>query len=134
MKYALIAVALLIPVGAYAQQPTSFTAKYYNVGAAQPLQSDTFPVTDVVCNQAAPAAGASTVNPTRIVFADINNAGRVCIYTTAGGAQLRSLPVGGNYEGTLTAVNAAGSSAESARAGFSRLGPPVVPTALGFIQ
>lgn len=108
-------------------QTASYQAKYYNAGATQPLQTETFQSTAAVCNQAAPTS-TTTVNPTRIVWDDTANVGKVCIYSEATGGPLFSLPIGSSYEGTLTAVNAAGGSTESNRAPFSTLALPPAPT------
>lgn len=135
MRQALLAGLLVLAFGsvAAAQTPTSYQLKYYNVGAAQPLQaSDAFVAADALCNQAPPAA-TSTVNPTRVVWDDAGNAGRVCVYVVPSSGALPSLPTPGTYEGTLTAINSAG-SAESARAPFSRLAPPAARTGVSIIQ
>lgn len=114
--------------------PTSYQAAFYNAGAAQPLQqSDTFLRTAASCNQTAPTT-VSTVNPTRVVWNDEANPGKVCVFAFPSSAALFSLPIPGSYEATLKAVNAAGASAESNRAPFSRLAPSAVPTGLQFIQ
>lgn len=124
---------LLLASPVHAQTIASYQLKYYNVGATQPLQQgDAFPASAAVCNQTAPT-GASTVNPGRVIWDDLANAGKVCIYTVPTSGSLPSLPTPGTYEGTLTAINTVG-SAESARAPFSRLGPPVAPTGTKFVQ
>lgn len=133
MMNRLVLAALLllsIPSIVAAQTPVdSYQIKYYLAGATLPLQqSDTFAASATVCNQARPVAGA-TVNPTRAVWDDPANAGRVCIWTGTSGV-LGSLPIG-SFEATLTALNAAGASAESTRTPFSRLTVPVAPTGFG---
>jgi len=129
---------------ASAQTITSYQLKIYLVGAATPISAPTtLPVASFVCNQAPPAPTAPTANPTRIVIDDVafplppSPAARVCIYTDAGTGPLLSLPFGtANYEGTLTATNAAGSSSESVRSSFTRPGlqPGAPPTGVRFIK
>jgi hypothetical protein len=130
----IIAIAMLSLAGettsAFAQTaPDSYTLKTYAPGAALPMSTFTFQATAVVTNQA-PPVGASTINPTRVVWDDVI-AGRVTIWTDPGTGPLFSLALG-NYESTLTAVNAAAglSSAESARVPFSKQGVPATPTGL----
>ena len=117
---------------ASAQSITDYAAKYYNVGAPAPVQTETFLAAAVSCNQVAPT-NTNTVNPTRIYWDDPANTGKVCIYTPTSGAPLLSLPVG-SFEGTLTANNQAGSSPESARVPFSKLAAPAVLTGLRFTR
>jgi len=136
MKWTVLGLVVgLLAIGSpsHAQTPSSYQVKYYNVGASQPLQqSDAFPASAAVCNQTA-ASGGSTVNPKLVVWDDLANAGKVCVYTIPTSGALPSLPTPGSYEGTLTAINAAG-SAESARAPFSRLASPSAPTGLRITQ
>lgn len=129
-----LSLSLTVPVQAQTSPITDYLVKYYAPGAVAPLQmNDTFPASSVQCNQAAPGATTSTVNPTRIAWDDPNAAGRVCIYTPSGGAALLSFLVGA-YEGTLTAINSVGASVESARAPFSRASAPAVPAGLRFTR
>lgn len=126
---------ILLSTFAWAQAPiTDYLVKYYNPGATAPLQAtDPFSVAAVLCGQTAPASNVSSVNPTRIVWDDPSTAGRVCIYAPATGATLLSFPVGA-YEGTLTAINAVGPGAESARVPFSRAVAADAPAGLRFIR
>lgn len=126
MRLWLLVCLILVPISAAAQTIDSYQAKYYNAGAPSPVQTESFPVSAASCNQAPPVI-TSTVNPSRVVWDDPANPGKVCIYSAAPSGPLFSIPVG-NYEGTLTAINAAGASAESARVPFSRLAVPPVPT------
>lgn len=119
-------VLLLIAAPLAAQTPDSYSAKYYAVGATVPVQTETFLPTAAICNQAAPTI-ANTVNPTRVVWDDPAVLGKVCIYTGSPTGPLFSMPAG-NYEATLAAINAAGSSPESARSPFSRLAVLAAPT------
>ena len=113
---------LLVRQTVVAQTPPqidSYQVRYYAPGAQAPLQqSDAFPSTSVQCNQVPPTI-LVTVNPTRLVWDDPAVPGRVCVMGLSGGSALVSFPVG-NYEGTLAAINSAGSSPESGRAAFSR--------------
>jgi hypothetical protein len=114
------------------QQITVWTLRIYTVGAAVPLSTPTdLLAANVVCNQPAPPASPS-INPTRVIFDDPQNIGRVCLWTDPGTGPLQSIPFGAlTYEATLTATNVAGTSAESNRAPFTRPGlPPGIPTAL----
>jgi hypothetical protein len=117
---------LLLAARVSAQPPAidSYTLRTYNVGAPQPLQTFNFLVAATVCNQTPPPPTSSTVNPTRAVWDDPANAGKVCIWTDAGGGPLFSAPTGASYEATLTAVNQGGESPETPRAPFARLAPP----------
>lgn len=129
---ALLAV-VLFPLLSFAQTAENFQVKYFNAGAPQPLQqSDTFPATAVTCNQAPPTT-VNTINPTRLVWSDPANAGRVCIYVTPATSSLQSFPFG-SYEGVLVAINASGSSPDSNRAPFSRLAAPSAPTGFSFTR
>ena len=133
MKTGLLAFAFVALASvASAQSITDYSAKYYNVGAPAPVQTETFLAAAVSCNQVTPT-NTNTVNPTRMYWDDPANVGKVCIYTPAAGAPLLSLPVG-SFEGTLTANNAAGPSAESARVPFSKLAVPPVLTGLRFTR
>lgn len=125
-----MAAVLVLAAGvAQAQEVVdSYEFRHYAQGAQAPVQTDTFLAAGTTCNQA-PPTGTSNVNPTRAIWDDPNNAGRVCIYTFQSGSRLFSLPVG-NYEGTLVAVNAGGASGESSRAPFMRINAPPVPSGL----
>lgn len=131
MKRAIFAVIsiLLYASSSLAQTgtPTSWTLRVYQ--GATVIGSPTVVTTaQVQCNQTPPAT-TNNQNPTRWVWNDITNAGKVCIFDDA--ARLTGLG-DGSYEGTASAANADGSSAETARIPFSRLrpNPPAVPTGL----
>lgn len=128
MKKSLWTIAcVLVPLSAFAQSaPSSYTVKFYNPGASQPVQQESFPATVVQCGQAKVAV-TSTVNPTRFVWNDPADSTKDCIAPEVANGQLFSLPVG-SYEGTLTAVNSIGGSAESNRAPFSVDAIPAVRT------
>lgn len=126
----------LLPAFVQAQPVQKWTLSIYNVGAQTPISAPTeLLAANVTCNQTAPTS-TNTVNPTRVVFDDPNVAGKVCIWVDPGTGPLASMPFGASsYEGTLTATNAAGTTAESARAPFTRPGlPPGVPMAVRFIK
>lgn len=112
---------LLCPSVASAQAITAWTLRIFNAGATTALSTTDLLAANVICNQAPPPAG-SAVNPSRVAFDDVGNAGRVCIWTDPGTGPLFSVPFGGAFEASLTATNVAGTSAESARASFTRPG------------
>lgn len=125
--------AILCATVAQAQTITSWPLKIYNQGAAVPLSTTVLAVTNVVCNQTPPTPGAA-VNPSRVLWDDASNAGKVCIWTDPGTGPLFSVPFGGTYEATLAATNSAGTSPESIRAPFTRPGAlPAVPSGLRFL-
>jgi hypothetical protein len=132
----LLGVLLLVPSGASAQAVDKWTLRIYLTGAASPLSAPTdLLAASVLCNQPSPVVGVP-VNPTRVVFDDPVNVGKVCIWTDPGTGPLLSLPFGvGGYEGTLTATaDGLPPSLESVRAPFTRPGlTPGVPTGLRFV-
>jgi hypothetical protein len=85
-----------------------------------------------VCNLVPPTVTTS-VNPTRAVWDDPTNSGRVCIWTDPSPTgPLRGLPAG-LYDGKIQAFNAAGRGPESILASFSRaILPPPAPVGLRF--
>ena len=118
---------VLCPSLVSAQAITAWTLRIFNTGAPVALSTTSLLAANVVCNQAPPPAG-SAVNPSRVVFDDAITLGRVCIWTDPGAGPLFSVPFGGAFEASLTATNIAGTSAESARASFTRPGlAPGVP-------
>lgn len=134
IKISVVAVCLVLVCGSVvtAQTVDTYQLRYFAPGAAEPFQvGDAFPAAAALCNQADPGP-LSTINPTRVVWDDAAHPGRVCTYVVPSTGLLPALPVG-NYEGTLLAVNAAG-SAESARSPFTRLAPPPVPSGLRFVR
>lgn len=106
-------------------QTTSYKLRIYLSGATAPMTTTTLQASGFICNQAAPPTGATTTNPTKVVFDDPAVAGRVCIYTDPGTGPLLALPTGfQNYTATLAAMGAGGAeSAESNAAPFSRTAP-----------
>lgn len=136
-KAAMVA-ALMLTIGAATASaqtgaPTDYRALYYQPGATQPMQqSDSFAATAAQCNQA-PLVNPNTVNPTRFAWADLANAGRVCVAQVNQGGALFSLPVG-PYEAVLVASNAAGASPESNRASFSRAAAPGAPQGFQLVR
>lgn len=125
-----VVILLLFPALAQAQTgtPTSWTLRIYQAGQAT-AQAITVTAAQVQCNQTSPTA-LGTENPTRWIWNDVANAGKVCIYADTRLAALAD----GSYEGTASASNADGSSAETARVPFTRRrpNPPAVPTGLSF--
>lgn len=118
----------------HAQGIDKWSVRIYNVGAVAPLFGPLdLLAANVQCNQVAPA-NTTTVNPNKIIFNDDANVGKVCIWTDPGTGVLTAVPFGAAaYEGTVTATNAAGTSAESSRASFTHPGVlPGVPSGLRF--
>lgn len=129
----LLACVVGLPRPVSGQSITSWTLRVYNQGAQLPLSTTTLLPISVMCNQAPPAAGPAT-NPSRVVWDDGANAGKVCIWTDPGTGPLFSVPFGGTYDGTLAAINSAGTSPESVRAPFTRPGSvPASPSGLRFL-
>ena len=125
-----VIVLLSLPRVVAAQTAETYQLLYYAVGASSPLQAtDTFPASAIACNQAPPTT-LNTINPTRVIWDDTVNPGRVCSYSPPPTGSLPSLPLG-NFEGSLVAGNAVG-TVESARSPFSRQGPPLVPSGVRF--
>lgn len=120
----------LVATAAYGQTgvPTSWTLRIYQAGTlvGAPV---TVTTAQVQCNQPPPAA-TSNVNPRLWFWNDVANAGRVCLYDD--GPRFAAL-ADGTYDGTATATNADGTSAETAPVPFVRRrpNPPAVPTGLG---
>jgi len=135
------AIVMTAAVPVRAQAVTGYTVRVYNQGAAQPVQAPTqFQAADFTCNQDAPAGtagGTLVTNPSKILFDDPANAGKVCIWTDPGTGVLFSLPFGTTvYEATITALNSAGESPESVRSNpFGRPGTVApAPTGLKFTR
>ena len=104
---------------------------YTGTGAAAPTTFLDFPIASIVCNQTPPAVTTPPVNPSRALWDDPANAGKVCEWIDSGTGPLAAVPLGSSYEATLQAYNAAGRGPESNRAPFSRLAPPTAaPTGL----
>ena len=117
---------VLLAAPAFAQTPEAFTVSFYDQGASAPRSSHTFTASEAVCDQPA-LSSTSAVNPTTLVWDDPQRAGRTCRWSDQGSGPIFALPVGFSYEATLRASNVAGSSGESNRAPFSRLGVPAAP-------
>jgi hypothetical protein len=128
MRVAILGLACLVVASLCSAQ--TYDLKVYQAGASAPQQS--YPLTNAVCDQADPGAG-STTNPTKVVWADPDRAGRACLYVGSATDPIFSRPIG-SYEGTLTITTLAGTSAESARAPFTVAPRPAAPTGLHFSQ
>lgn len=134
MRAALITVAMVAftaPALAQTGVPTNWNLRTYAAGASAPLSTITVTTAQVQCGQAK-ATGATT-NPTVWRWDDPADVTKDCVFTDA--TRLTAL-ADGSYEGTAQAVNADGSSAESARVPFTRRrpNPPAVPSGLRIIQ
>jgi hypothetical protein len=127
-----VMVVLLGPTLAQAQAVEKWTLKVYNAGAQAPLSTTDFLAGSVTCNvDPASIVVVSGVNPTRAIWDDPGASGKVCTWLDDGSGPLRSTPIGGSYEASLSASNSVGTSAESARVPFSHPGTvPSVPTGL----
>lgn len=129
MRAICIAATLILwPVFTLAQSPV-YTLNVYVAGASVAQQS--YPLGTVTCNQDDPGPG-SNINPTKILWDDPANAGKVCQFT-GDSATILSRPIG-NYEGALTLTTPGGVSAESSRIPFSVAARPAAPTGLRFTQ
>ena len=132
MKYTRIASLVLLALGLMAgtasAQATGYDLQIYVPGAPSPQSVSPLALTDIVCNLA-PPTGTSTVNPTRVLWDDPANVGKVCIWTPSvtAGSPLVLLP-NGSYEGTVTVTDAAGTSPPSNRASFSKAPVPAART------
>lgn len=129
MRVLLVSLGIvLMSAGLWAQTgtATSYVLKVYQAGS-QTATSVTVPSSAVQCNQA--RITGSNVNPSKWRWDDPLNAGRDCVFDDT--ARLQAL-ADGSYEGTATAVNADGASAETARVPFVRRrpNPPAVLTGL----
>jgi hypothetical protein len=135
MRSALLTLALcacmLTSLSAQTGVPTAWVLRVYAAGAATALSSITVATSQVACNAPVPPTG-STVNPTTWIWDDVVNVGMTCSYVDT---RLPGLP-DGSFEGTAQALNADGSSAETARVPFSRrrANPPAVPGTLRIIR
>jgi hypothetical protein len=135
----ILVACLLAPQLASAQAIDGYRLNIYNQGAAPtatPIQSFDFANAAITCNLAPPTVTPGTpVNPTRALWDDPTNAGRVCQWQDPGTGPLFSVPFGAAYEAGLQAYNVAGRGPESNRVPFSRLAPPTnAPTGLRVIR
>jgi hypothetical protein len=120
------------PLLAQTGQPTEWTLRVYPAGGQTPTTTLTVPAAQVSCDQPdTPDPGTPSTNPTFWAWDDPAIAGRDCRFTDQ--ARFDALP-DGQYEGTVVATNADGSSPESARVPFVRRrpNPPAAPTGLRF--
>jgi hypothetical protein len=140
MKTLLLALVILcLPALASAQALDGYRLNIYNAGAAPtatPVQTFDFLMPAITCNITPPTATPGVpVNPTRAIWDDPGNAGRVCQWVDPGTGPLFAVPVGSSYEAGIQAFNAAGRGPESNRAPFSRLAAPTVaPTGFRLIR
>jgi hypothetical protein len=130
LAFAVVLVLLAASLASAQGAPTSWNLRIYgnstgtgtviNVTAAQ-----------VTCGQTRPAT-TSNLNPTKWLWADPANGTLDCTFTDS---RLLNMP-DGDHEGTITAVNADGSSGETVRVPFVRRrpNPPAVPTLPRFGQ
>lgn len=124
-----VAALALFASTASAQAITQWTARVYLAGAQVPLQGPVvFLAINVTCGLP-PDLSVLTDNPTRFRWTDPLSATSECEWKDPGTGILSSTPFGGNYEATLTATNAFGTTLESNRAPFTHPGGlPVVPS------
>jgi hypothetical protein len=136
----LIAVALLLACATLSMaQPINppsteaYAFKIYAPAATEPTSTTPLVNTDIVCDQAPAAPGASTVNPTRAEWDDPARQGRKCVWTQGTGNLLVALPIG-SYEGAIELTTAAGPSGDSNRAPFSRQALPGARTGFRIVR
>jgi len=140
MKIIVLAIALLLlSTSAAAQALDGYRLNIYPTGTpatATPTTFFDFLNSAVTCNLAPPTPIVGVpVNPTRAIWEDPANTGRVCQWTDPGTGPLFAIPVGAAYEATLQFFNAAGRGPESNRTPFSRLASPTIaPVGLRLIR
>jgi len=140
MKTILFALALLVlPALAFAQAVDGYRLNIYPASTpptTTPTQTFDFLMSAITCNLAPPVVVPGVpVNPTRAIWDDPANAGRVCQWNDPGTGPLFAVPFGSSYEAGLQAFNAAGRGPESNRAPFSRLSAPTTaPAGLRLIR
>ncbi len=124
LKTLVTSALVMLPVLAAAQQATSYTFKVFNQGAAQPITTTTIPASAFVCGQPKAVVLATTHNPTTVQFNDPADVTMDCKYVDPGTGPLLSLPFGTQlYVATLSATNAAGTTADSGSSNpFDRAG------------
>lgn len=132
MRQALLGLGLLLlATSAQAQSISQYELAIYLQGGVSPVTTATIPVSAWTCGQPVVTVTGTQVNPSRIRMQDPANAALDCVYSDPGTGPLLALPFNPTavYEGALRAVNAAGSSGESARSNlFTRPGTvPSVP-------
>jgi len=130
---------LAAPSNALAQAIDGYRLNIYPAmtpPASTPLSFFDFQIGAITCNLAPPTPVAGLpVNPSRAIWDDPDNAGRVCQWNDPGTGPLFAVPFGSTYEAGLQAFNAAGRGPESNRAPFSRLAPPsTAPAGLRLIR
>lgn len=139
MRVYVLALALvcLSALPAQAQVPIKWTLAIYNSGGTAPIVPlFDIPFPNVTCGQTDP--GGVAVNPTKVVFNDVNAVGKVCVWIDPQTpmSPLLNVPMGtAPYEATLTVTTAGGTSPESARASFTRPGVVLgAPTGLKLVR
>ena len=123
--FAILCLLYAVPVFAQTGIPTQYVFVIYQGQA--PVSTATVQKTQLTCGL--PKSTGGSTNPTKWRFDDPANPATDCVYDDT--TRLMGLP-DGNYEGTARAVNADGSSPETARVPFVRRrpNPPGVPTGL----
>ncbi len=120
MKRLIVVLCLLLSaVVVGAQNPDTYVLRIYPAGGTTAIRSATILAASVTCNLVAVAA--SNVNPKRVEWDDVVNAGKVCLWTDPGTGPLLTPGLSnGNYEATLTAQTGGQppTPAESVRAPF----------------
>jgi len=113
----LLSLSLLASSQAEAQAVTDYRLSIYNLGAASPITTFTFPAAQALCGQAVLAVSGTQANPTQIRF--LRDAGDTtdCVRDETAGGPLFALPFSLTltYDSTLAAISSAGVSPESAR-------------------
>jgi hypothetical protein len=104
-------VLMVISASRVEAQITSYRQDVFAAGVnpsvGSPVTSNTYQASAFTCNQVAPAIPATLTNPTRILFDDPANAGRVCLATLSS-TLLSALPNGLGYFSTLVAIDSTG--------------------------
>lgn len=126
-----LSLSLLASSQAEAQAVADYRLSIYNVGAAAPITTFTFPAAQAVCGQARIVVTGTQANPTQIRWDDPAAPTLDCVRVETAGGPLFALPFSATltYDSTLAATNTAGTSPESARSNsFTRPGAsPAAP-------
>lgn len=122
------------PASSDAQTVTGYQLRLYLAGGAAPLSTYDLQASAVQCDQPKTTVTGTAVNPRMVAWDNPANPATDCRWTDPGTGPLLALPFSPTttYTATIVAINAAGSSPESARSNpFTRPGAtPAAPANL----